>query len=171
MDLRNSNSVKNIISATPRQLESVIRLSEARARLRFSDYVQKEDVEEALRLIKVATQQAATDPSTGLIDMNILGTGTSSISRDKVDEIVKVIKKIIQDNEDIARKGLKYFSLFEDVKNKLNEARRNASNVESFEISEFEYRDALRNLEDEEIVARIGNLKTPLIRLIGHKQF
>ena len=38
------NSGKNAVSATPRQLESIIRLSEARARLRFSDIVEKDDV-------------------------------------------------------------------------------------------------------------------------------
>jgi hypothetical protein len=31
--------------------------------------------QEALRLIKVATQQAATDPKTGTIDMNLITTG------------------------------------------------------------------------------------------------
>ena len=34
--------------------------------------LQKEDVEEAIRLIKVATQQAATDPVTGKIDMDMI---------------------------------------------------------------------------------------------------
>ena len=39
---------KNTISATPRQLESLIRLAEASARLRFSHIVEKEDIDEAL---------------------------------------------------------------------------------------------------------------------------
>jgi DNA replicative helicase MCM subunit Mcm2 (Cdc46/Mcm family) len=48
MKMRELGSYKNTISATPRQLESVIRLAEARARLRFSKYVEKEDVDENL---------------------------------------------------------------------------------------------------------------------------
>jgi len=41
---------KKTISATPRQLETIIRLSEDRARLRFSPTLDLEDVDEALRL-------------------------------------------------------------------------------------------------------------------------
>lgn len=63
------------VTATTRQLESVIRLSEAHARLRLARYVEAGDVLEAVRLIHVATQRAATDPRTGAIDMHLLSTG------------------------------------------------------------------------------------------------
>ena len=66
---------KKVITATPRQLESLIRLSEAHARAHLRSVVSSEDVKEAIRLIKVATQQAATDPKTGTIDMNLITTG------------------------------------------------------------------------------------------------
>jgi DNA replication licensing factor MCM4 len=56
---------RKIVTATPRQLESMIRLSEARAKMRLSNLVTKEDVFEAIDLIRVATQAAAIDPSTG----------------------------------------------------------------------------------------------------------
>ncbi len=64
-----SGAKTNIITATPRQLESVIRISEALAKIRFSETVSVDDVDEAVRLIKVATCSAATDPVTGQIDM------------------------------------------------------------------------------------------------------
>lgn len=54
------------ITATTRQLESMIRLSEAHARMRFSDRVEHKDVEEASRLIREALKESATDPVTGL---------------------------------------------------------------------------------------------------------
>ena len=54
------------ITATTRQLESMIRLSEAHARMRFSDRVELQDVEEANRLIREALKESATDPVTGL---------------------------------------------------------------------------------------------------------
>lgn len=47
-----------IVSATPRQLESLIRLSEAQARMRLRGEVLVSDVHEAVRLMKV-TRQAA----------------------------------------------------------------------------------------------------------------
>ena len=63
------------ITATTRQLESMIRLSEAHARMRFSGSVEREDVEEASRLIREAAKSSATDPTTGLIDLDLLNTG------------------------------------------------------------------------------------------------
>lgn len=72
---RIGNTTKNwsggikTITATPRQLESLIRLSEAHAKMRLSDTVESQDVDEALRLVQVAMQQSAIDPITGTIDM------------------------------------------------------------------------------------------------------
>ena len=53
--MRQLGSSRKVITATPRQLESMIRLSEARAKMRLSSLVTKEDVLEAIELIKVAT--------------------------------------------------------------------------------------------------------------------
>ena len=47
------------ITATPRQLESMIRLSEALARMRLSPSVERHDVAEAVRLMKVRAQPVA----------------------------------------------------------------------------------------------------------------
>lgn len=66
---------KKTISATPRQLESMIRLAEAHARIRLSSTVDPDDIMEARRLMQVATQQAAVDPRTGTIDMDLITTG------------------------------------------------------------------------------------------------
>lgn len=70
------NSAKTI-TATPRQLESLIRIAESLARMRLSNKVESVDVEEAVRLIRTAMQQSATDPKTGEIDMDIITTGVS----------------------------------------------------------------------------------------------
>ena len=66
------------ITAYPRQLESLICLSEAHARMRFSNTVEIVDVEEAARLHREALKQSATDPTTGRIDVSILTTGMVS---------------------------------------------------------------------------------------------
>lgn len=42
-----------VVSATPRQLESLVRLSEALARMRLAPTVEAADVAEALRLMRV----------------------------------------------------------------------------------------------------------------------
>jgi DNA replication licensing factor MCM4 len=72
----------------------LIRIAESIAKMRLSDRVEKTDIEEAVRLIKTAMQQSATDPKTGEIDMDIIATGVSANSTKRVKEIAEVIKKI-----------------------------------------------------------------------------
>lgn len=68
------------ITATTRQLESMIRLSEAHAKMRLAGEVTRADVLEAVRLIKSALKTAATDAQ-GRIDMSLLTEGTSAAER------------------------------------------------------------------------------------------
>jgi DNA replication licensing factor MCM4 len=91
------SSGKKIITATTRQLESFIRLSEAHARLHLRSEVTQEDVEEAVRLVRVATQQAATDPRTGMINMDLLTTGHTDAQRDHVQNLVEVLRDLMVD--------------------------------------------------------------------------
>ena len=83
VDMRRVGSAggRKTITATPRQLESLIRISESLARMRLSNDVEKKDAEEALRLMRVAMQQAAMDPKTGQIDMDKILTGHSASDR------------------------------------------------------------------------------------------
>ena len=60
--------------------------------MRLSGEVLLEDVEEAINLIKVATQQAATDPTTGLIDMDIITTGRTAFAKFKITKIAEQAK-------------------------------------------------------------------------------
>ena len=83
-EMRRKGNSKKIITATPRQLESMIRLSEAFAKMRLSNEVSEEDVDEAITLIEVALQKTATDPDTGLINMDILTTGKTSASKKRI---------------------------------------------------------------------------------------
>ena len=82
------------IAATPRQLESMIRLAQALAKMRLSAIVSREDVEESIRLMKVATQAVATDPHTGKIDMGLLTAGRSSAERDLREKLVSKIEEL-----------------------------------------------------------------------------
>ena len=54
--MRSMGINRKTITATPRQLESLIRISESIAKMRLSPNVEVRDVEEAVRLICTAMQ-------------------------------------------------------------------------------------------------------------------
>ncbi|TBU16925.1 DNA replication licensing factor [Ordospora colligata] len=87
VDLRQLDNGKTI-TATTRQLESLVRLSEAHARMRFSETIDCVDVKEAERIIRESLLMYAIDPSTGKIDMDMVMTGRS-VSRGKMMESLK----------------------------------------------------------------------------------
>ena len=88
---------RKTITATTRQLESLVRLSEAHARMRLSDEVQPQDVAEAIRLMNVATQRAAVDPRTGTIDMSLIASGQSGDQAEAVLLLAEDIRDLLED--------------------------------------------------------------------------
>lgn len=92
--MRNMGNNKKTITATPRQLESMIRISEALAKMRLSEHVTDKDVQEAVDLITTAMKQSATDPKTGEIDMDILATGLSAHGSERIKKITTFIKGV-----------------------------------------------------------------------------
>lgn len=96
---------RKTITATPRQLESLIRLSEAFAKMRLSQTVTSEDVEEAVNLMMNATLKSATDPTTGIVDLDIISTGRSSAIKVRIEEIAEFCKLMLLANEAKYRKG------------------------------------------------------------------
>ena len=92
--MRSMGASAKTITATPRQLESLIRIAESLAKMRLSNKVESRDVEEAVRLIRTAMQQSATDPKTGEIDMDIITSGVSFASNERVKTICEYIKKV-----------------------------------------------------------------------------
>merc|ERR1719383_1190 len=114
LELRNLGSTynRNVITATPRQLESLLRISEAFAKMRLSEEVTVADINEALTLIKESTHSAATDPLTGLVDIDLLITGRSTNERETFEENIEIVKEIIEglkekDKESVKLKVLK----------------------------------------------------------------
>lgn len=91
---------KGTITATPRQLESLVRISEALAKMRLATTVTHDDALEAVRLLRVATQAAATDPRTGKIDMDMIATGRSASDRQLQDQLERTLTELLQ-----ARRG------------------------------------------------------------------
>ncbi|CDW88048.1 dna replication licensing factor mcm4 [Stylonychia lemnae] len=167
-NMRSLGNSKKTITATPRQLESTIRLAEAIAKMRLSEVIEVRDIEEAVRLIKTAMQQSATDPVTGEIDMDIIATGVSQSSSERVKQVIQIVKKIYEDHQDrikLKKSGIPYALLFEYVQKKFNE-QANQKKVQEKKLNEVEVRDALRQLEEENVISTYGNTKMPVIRFI-----
>lgn len=129
------------ITATTRQLESMIRLAEAHAKMRLSEEVTANDVHEAVRLIKSALKQAATDARTGLIDMSLLTEGTSASERRRRADLKKAITDLL---DEMTRGG---------GSARYSEVYRRVSEQGSAQVEGTEFADALRSLEQEGQVA------------------
>lgn len=158
VEMRKVGNSSKTITATPRQLESIIRLSESLSKMRLSETVERSDVEEAIRLMKVATQQAATDPKTGQIDMDLLQTGITATSRVKVQETIGFIKQVLGELKENARKGIRGKTILDETKKK--------AETLGVACTEPEFYEALKVLEDDGIVSLSGR-RNPLVRLIS----
>ncbi|XP_071174177.1 DNA replication licensing factor mcm4-A-like [Mytilus galloprovincialis] len=137
--MRKVGSGRGQISAYPRQLESLIRLAEAHARMRYCTTVELADVEEAKRLYKEALKQAAVDPSTGKIDVTILTTGISGAARKRKAEITQSLKKLIKEKGKVPT--LKQPKLLEEFKERSD-----------FPVTKDMFEDALKELQDEDFL-------------------
>ncbi|GMT00969.1 hypothetical protein PENTCL1PPCAC_23143, partial [Pristionchus entomophagus] len=91
MFMRKAGASVGQITAYPRQLESLIRLAEAYAKIHLRVEVTTSDVECAHALYRDALKQSATDPTTGRVDVNILAAGMSATTRKNVETLAKAI--------------------------------------------------------------------------------
>ncbi|MEO9276962.1 MAG: minichromosome maintenance protein MCM [Nitrososphaera sp.] len=81
MRMRNVES-EGMITVTPRQLEGLIRLSTARARLLMKPQVDGEDADRAIFLIQSMLEDAGVDVNTGKVDLGVLqGRPHSEVSK------------------------------------------------------------------------------------------
>ncbi len=132
------------ITATTRQLESMIRLAEAHAKMRLAEEVTANDVSEAVRLIKSALKQAATDSRTGLIDMSLLTEGTSASERRRKQDLKNAITSLL---DEMTRQGgtARYADVYRQI-----------SEQGSAQVEGNEFAEALRALEQEGQVSVVG---------------
>ncbi|ADM11108.1 DNA replication licensing factor Mcm4 [Encephalitozoon intestinalis ATCC 50506] len=101
VDLRQMDNGKTI-TATTRQLESLIRLSEAHARMRFSSTVEAKDVKEAVRIIRESLLMYAIDPSTGKVDMDMIITGRSTFRNKMLESLKDAILLMMRDRIEVS---------------------------------------------------------------------
>jgi len=86
-----SEFAESPIAITARQLESIVRLAEARARVALREEVTAEDAKRAILLMSKSLEQVGMDISTGKIDIDIIMTGKPKSLRDKLQAVIGVI--------------------------------------------------------------------------------
>ena len=84
------------IPISARQLEALIRLSEASARARLSDKVSKADARRAIDLVHFCLSQIGVDPETGKLDINRLTTGITASQRSSISVVKEIIHELEQ---------------------------------------------------------------------------
>src|SRR5438093_5913014 len=83
MDMRKVES-EGMITVTPRQLEGLVRLATARARLLLKDRVDADDAHRAIYLVDQMMRTAGVDVNTGKTDLGVLyGKPQSVVSKEK----------------------------------------------------------------------------------------
>ena len=84
------------IPITARQLEALVRLSEAAAKIRLSKTVLKKDAQKAIELVDYCLNQIAKDKDTGQIDIDRIGSRITATQRGGI----SVVKDIIHHLEE-----------------------------------------------------------------------
>ena len=117
MKMRSSGSEEGGVKAIPisaRQLEALIRMAEANARLSLNDKVTRKDAKKAVELMHYCLVQVGMDPETGKIDIDRISTGIPASERSHI----STIKEIINELEKKIGKTIPIDDIIEEAKQK-----------------------------------------------------
>ena len=89
-----SDSLMPPVPISARQLEALVRLSEAHAKMRLSKKVTKEDTQIAIDIIKYYMMQVGFDQETKTFDIDRIATGISTSQRSKVILLRETISRL-----------------------------------------------------------------------------
>lgn len=113
----NSDSAVKPIPITARQLEGIIRLSEAHAKLHLSPEVRRSDAIKAIELLKMSLMQVGYDEETKTFDIDKVTTGISSSKRGKI----LLVREAIAQLESRLGKLIPYEELQKALEGKITE--------------------------------------------------
>ncbi|MBI2654689.1 minichromosome maintenance protein MCM [Candidatus Woesearchaeota archaeon] len=102
------------IPISPRQLEALVRLSEASARARLDDRVTRKDAKKAIELLDYCLMQVGFDKETGKIDIDRIATGIAATQRSHI----MILKDIIGELETKLGKSIPIDDIVAEAKNR-----------------------------------------------------
>jgi len=99
LDLRGKyNSEDSIVSILARNLDALVRLSEAYAKMALRNKVSKEDVEDILIIFKRYLRDTGYDKETGKIDVDMVTFGHPRSKMNKLTKLMDRLKELFEDN-------------------------------------------------------------------------
>ncbi len=84
------------IPISARQLEALVRLSEAYAKVRLSQKITRKDARNAINILHYCLEQVGLDPETGKIDIDRISTGITTSERAKIVGVREIIHELEQ---------------------------------------------------------------------------
>jgi DNA replicative helicase MCM subunit Mcm2 (Cdc46/Mcm family) len=101
VDLRSKGQDEDSpVPVTARQLEAIVRLAEASARVRLSDTVDDADADRVIEIVRSCLQDIGVDPETGEFDADVVETGQSKTQRDRIKNLKGLISDIEEEYDD-----------------------------------------------------------------------
>lgn len=88
------DSGRSTIPITARQLEGLVRVSEAVAKVRLAKKISRKDAKRAIDLIDYGIRQIAFDEETGTIDIDRIAIGTPTSERGKMSKVREIITEL-----------------------------------------------------------------------------
>jgi replicative DNA helicase Mcm len=98
--LRASGKAGGAVTATPRQLEALVRLAESSAKIRLADKVTPDDADRAIILTNHVLKEIAMDKTTGQLDIDRIVTSHPKSMRDKIRLVEDSMKTLVANNID-----------------------------------------------------------------------
>lgn len=99
LELRKQGEGENSpIAVTARQLEGLVRLAEASARMRLSDRVTIDDVEKTISIVMTSLKQVGMDKETGKLDIDILTVGVGKSQRERIKDLKHIIEEMSKEH-------------------------------------------------------------------------
>ncbi len=139
INMRNTGTIEEsgirTIPITARQLEALVRLSEAAAKIRLAKTVTKKDAQKAIEMIDYCLNEIARDKETGTIDIDRLGSRMTASQRGSI-SIIKEIMTVLEEQtknkiipvEDIIN-AAKEKNISEDQVNEILEKLRRSGDI------------------------------------------
>jgi len=94
LNMRMKSSTSTAVAITARQLEALVRLAEAHARMELRDVVDRRDAQVAIRLTLTSLRQVAFDEATSTIDIDRVLVGKPRTQMEQIQRVFEIITEL-----------------------------------------------------------------------------